>query len=185
MRLWKLLSVVLAFIAVPAQAATIIGEGDAGPYADSFGLDVTAPGNYRVTVNFTAPVEELYLSVELLEIFDQFYPDDLSTSIGGNDVVAYPFVTDAGPLTSAAFTFAVPAPFYGEDGEFVTYTQFRLTGGTIEFFSDNGAGYTIAVDRMGGAIPEPATWAFLILGFGAVGGAMRASRRRTVRVAYA
>lgn len=30
----------------------------------------------------------------------------------------------------------------------------------------------------GNAVPEPATWAMLILGFGAVGGAMRTSRRR-------
>ena len=29
------------------------------------------------------------------------------------------------------------------------------------------------------AVPEPSTWAMLLLGFGAIGGAMRASRRRT------
>ena len=31
----------------------------------------------------------------------------------------------------------------------------------------------------GGAVPEPSAWALMILGFGAVGGAMRAARRRT------
>lgn len=36
-----------------------------------------------------------------------------------------------------------------------------------------------------GAVPEPATWAFMILGFGLVGGAMRSARRQTVRVTYA
>jgi PEP-CTERM motif len=36
-----------------------------------------------------------------------------------------------------------------------------------------------------GGIPEPATWAFMILGFGLVGGAMRSARRQTVRVTYA
>jgi PEP-CTERM motif len=37
-----------------------------------------------------------------------------------------------------------------------------------------------------GAIPEPATWAMMILGFGMIGGAMRRRRavRPTVRVAY-
>lgn len=36
----------------------------------------------------------------------------------------------------------------------------------------------------GGAVPEPATWAMLILGFGMVGGVMRSARRST-RLAYA
>lgn len=37
------------------------------------------------------------------------------------------------------------------------------------------------------AVPEPATWAFMIFGFGAVGGALRSSRQRkaTVNVSYA
>jgi hypothetical protein len=35
----------------------------------------------------------------------------------------------------------------------------------------------------GGGVPEPATWALLIAGFGMVGGAMR--RRQSVRVTYA
>ena len=34
-----------------------------------------------------------------------------------------------------------------------------------------------------GAVPEPATWAMMMLGFGAVGGAMR--RRRNVKVSFA
>ena len=34
-----------------------------------------------------------------------------------------------------------------------------------------------------GAVPEPATWAMMVLGFGALGGAMRRKRRQTVRYA--
>ncbi|WP_422344099.1 PEPxxWA-CTERM sorting domain-containing protein [Parasphingorhabdus sp.] len=36
-----------------------------------------------------------------------------------------------------------------------------------------------------GAVPEPATWAFMIFGFGAVGGAMRRQRKANVKVSYA
>ncbi|WP_375291437.1 collagen-binding domain-containing protein [Qipengyuania sp.] len=36
-----------------------------------------------------------------------------------------------------------------------------------------------------GAVPEPATWAMLVLGFGMIGGGMRAARRRTSRLAFA
>jgi len=35
------------------------------------------------------------------------------------------------------------------------------------------------------AVPEPTTWAMLILGFGVIGGAMRSARRQPVRVRYA
>lgn len=36
-----------------------------------------------------------------------------------------------------------------------------------------------------GAVPEPATWAFMIFGFGAIGGAMRRHRKANVKVSYA
>tara|TARA_R110000787_G_scaffold221595_3_gene330340 strand:+ start:14555 stop:15166 length:612 start_codon:yes stop_codon:yes gene_type:complete len=36
-----------------------------------------------------------------------------------------------------------------------------------------------------GAVPEPATWAFMIFGFGAIGGAMRRQRKANVKVSYA
>ncbi|MEL6875069.1 MAG: PEPxxWA-CTERM sorting domain-containing protein [Pseudomonadota bacterium] len=35
------------------------------------------------------------------------------------------------------------------------------------------------------AVPEPATWAFMIFGFGAIGGAMRRQRKANVKVSYA
>lgn len=35
------------------------------------------------------------------------------------------------------------------------------------------------------AVPEPATWALMLLGFGLVGGAMRSKRRQKVTVSYA
>lgn len=36
-----------------------------------------------------------------------------------------------------------------------------------------------------GAVPEPATWAFMIFGFGAIGGAMRRQRKANVKISYA
>jgi hypothetical protein len=36
-----------------------------------------------------------------------------------------------------------------------------------------------------GAVPEPATWAFMIFGFGAIGGALRRGRKANVKVSYA
>ena len=39
-------------------------------------------------------------------------------------------------------------------------------------------------NAVGGAVPEPATWAMMIGGFGAIGGTMRYRRRKTT-VAFA
>lgn len=58
--------------------------------------------------------------------------------------------------------------------------NFNTTVGTVVLtgFTNGGFGAALA-----GAVPEPATWGLLILGFGAIGGAMR--RRQSVGIAYA
>ena len=48
----------------------------------------------------------------------------------------------------------------------------------------NSGTLTFTYDTVGGAIPEPATWAMLILGMGAIGATMR-RRQQAVRVTYA
>ncbi|MEP2103797.1 MAG: PEPxxWA-CTERM sorting domain-containing protein [Parasphingorhabdus sp.] len=50
---------------------------------------------------------------------------------------------------------------------------------TIEAFSDANGGEMFA------AVPEPTTWAFMIFGFGAIGGALRRNRKTNVKVSYA
>ena len=66
-----------------------------------------------------------------------------------------------------------------------------LTGGNLSHFSFNSAaGVTSltfsspdapnynAIDNFQfGAVPEPATWALFIIGFGVIGGALRTNRR--------
>lgn len=75
----------------------------------------------------------------------------------------------------------------------LTTANISFTGSSIEY---NAAGLSFTEApyfiRLGlqtstaGAVPEPATWAMMLLGFGFVGGAMRAAKRRqTVNVSYA
>ena len=51
------------------------------------------------------------------------------------------------------------------------------------YFTAGSDGFSISTSGLAGGVPEPATWAMLILGFGVVGGAMR--RRHSVNVRYA
>jgi hypothetical protein len=53
-----------------------------------------------------------------------------------------------------------------------------LTGAT---FASTGSGFEF--DNLAAAVPEPATWGMMILGFGLVGGAMRRRPKTTVRFA--
>lgn len=66
-----------------------------------------------------------------------------------------------------------------------------LTGPWTQFGSRNGIGVritgnpTAVIEPPGpGAVPEPGTWAMMLIGFGVVGGALRA-RRRAVKVSHA
>ncbi|SIO13329.1 PEP-CTERM protein-sorting domain-containing protein [Parasphingorhabdus marina DSM 22363] len=70
-------------------------------------------------------------------------------------------------------------------------TNFRFTATfdaptflqSLEFASSSNS---FEFDNVGiAAVPEPATWAFMILGFGAIGGAMRRQRKANVKVSYA
>lgn len=70
----------------------------------------------------------------------------------------------AGTETSATYIFRTNATEFAEG-----------TFGVIDGSSFQGAAY-----QPTGAVPEPATWAMFILGFGAAGTAMRRGRKRTL-----
>lgn len=70
--------------------------------------------------------------------------------------------------------------FFGVISDTVFSTvEFRALDGVDEGFALDDVRYGVA------AVPEPATWAFMILGFGAIGGAMRRQRKANVNVSYA
>ena len=57
-------------------------------------------------------------------------------------------------------------------------TAYTGTSGTFADIPDNGLTRYGAGSFMASAVPEPATWAMMICGFGMVGGSMRSARRR-------
>lgn len=62
--------------------------------------------------------------------------------------------------------------------------QFSITLTDVEFGTPGFANVAARFELIAAPVPEPSTWAMLILGFGLVGGAMRSRRTRT-SVAYA
>jgi hypothetical protein len=68
------------------------------------------------------------------------------------------------------------------NGSAYTVSFQNLAG--VAFGSRGGINATVTLDSVA-AVPEPATWALMILGFGAVAGAMRrrSAQRATVRFA--
>lgn len=67
------------------------------------------------------------------------------------------------------------------------YDQAGFTGidGTSNGETSNFVLAQIRLSEGMGAVPEPATWAFMIFGFGAIGGALRRNRKANVKVSYA
>lgn len=75
---------------------------------------------------------------------------------------------------------------YGIGGAGVYQVVYGVTNWSDSAFQSGLAFDGLALNDVpiGGAIPEPSTWAMLILGFGAAGAAMR-RRQRTARVRFA
>lgn len=93
------------------------------------------------------------------------YNDRIATGFGGQ---ALSFVNSGANQGTTTLTVAPTARF----DRFVFTTA---VGGDVLFGGDLGQGYRI--DNISGIVPEPATWAMLVLGFGLVGAARR--RRAT------
>jgi hypothetical protein len=179
----------VAFAAAPASAATVaygaINPGGnvtltpAGPgavsSAISFDVSGTA-GSFTATFNFVNP----------------FNPAAATGS------ASFDFDPDVVQFTSGTFgpgsTFSLASPGTGSaiTVQFVNMAAGPQTLTLMGNFNPNGlpaGGNAFArvggsLNLTGGAVPEPATWALFILGFGAMGHAMR-RRSSKVRIAKA
>lgn len=132
----------------------------------------------------------------MLKITNYVLGDDFTT----NNFVSF---TYGGSNLFAAYTIASPdvgsfdGSFNGSAGpqNISIFGPFDINGSPyfqtfldgswdtgILFSSDMGNGATWAIAGVQGGVPEPATWAMLIIGFGAVG---MASRKRRTRAVFA
>jgi hypothetical protein len=87
---------------------------------------------------------------------------------------------------SAAFSSAslLNSSIGGFDSSDISLQNGVLSLNFINTSWDRNSKASISLDTAP-AVPEPGTWAMMLLGFGAMGAAMRSRRKQTVRVRYA
>lgn len=179
--------------AVPASAAQVVNVNGVS--------NASLDGANGVTVNLTAGTYQLTFTQDAFSAFTRFanvsgcdnagqncvtgWENSARYSIGG---VTYLFGDGAGsgglgPVSGGAYYDSAAASFAAAGQYITTFTVGN--GQSVIFFiyddilGDNSGGVSLLL----AAVPEPSTWAMLILGMGAVGAAMR--RRRSITVRYA
>ena len=175
----------IALSAVPAHALKLVltGVATVDPVLGIADLPVPWPGGlaqgmtYEVTVQLSRPAN--WLNVSYLENYSFWYCDVIVGWCGGDDYDQY------FNIGATASNFATGRFVTGKD----KYTVTRGPGGIIstlqeyynvaplyfdnEFAGTDPVGYRIALQ----SVPEPASWALLIAGFGMVGSSLRTRRR--------
>jgi hypothetical protein len=169
-----------AALAAPALAGDIFvsGSGVFGPTistmdpveipGDSFGFSFYLPD--EIAANPATDVTTSQFTVNGKTVDDAisavlFYPADLGGGFdidfaGGQAVSLY--VTD--PSTSAVVDLG---------------TDLKISTGSYNFTLDDPSGFAGGGTVSLTAVPEPGAWSLMVLGFGGLGAAVRASRRRT------
>ncbi|MCA1652700.1 MAG: PEPxxWA-CTERM sorting domain-containing protein [Sphingomicrobium sp.] len=175
--------------AAPASAAILLDQ-----------VNVAAQTNTATTLNFTAgsPTTTLSFAGFNVPSFITLTNIGLFASGSGTNLLTNAFSFTAAPSGSLASQFS--------DGTSVGALSFGgVSTGSYDIFSQSvgttsGANYTLsfnlssngspnglrisASDALDGAVPEPATWAMMLIGFGAVGFAMR-RQKVTAKISYA
>lgn len=102
-----------------------------------------------------------------------------------------PFGLNIFPVNTPAGVARIFLPLNYQSGQAINSTAtFANTtisslGLTVGSYTFNAPNDSIFINIIGPAVPEPATWAMMVIGLGFVGGAMRsAKRRQTPAVSY-
>lgn len=140
-------------------------NGVAPQSANPGGRYLSVLGGGLATITFSAPVTAF--------------------SFDWGSVDSYNTLTVLGSFGQRTFSGAAYVGSGGNGTSSGLFT-FQGGGGTISSFSLASSSNSFEIDNVAvTAVPEPAAWAFMILGFGAVGATMRRRQRVTARYATA
>jgi len=177
------------FIPIGAQAAGVVSGTVPGPdtsfstvfeFLNEVGstLDITS---LTVDGSFATPQPLVWDMV-----FDLWAPPGATVTTAGEDsfVLTFDFGLNWNP--GEMFRFAVDPDTPGDSNYGATVFELRGTRVTFgfsdassrvyEFVDDPARGAGLVLAAIGAPIPEPVTWAMMIMGLGAVGAAMRRTR---------
>lgn len=173
----------------PAYAATVVygsinpggvvtlAPAGPGAVSSSLSFDVQGDGAFTATFSFTNPFTSANTGGSAVFNFDP----DVLTFTGGNISGGGLVTTVNGPAGSS---IQVDRLALAQGPQTLTFT------GTLAPASATGGngfarvGGQLTLTEVAGVVPEPATWALFILGFGAIGGALR-RRASQIRVSKA
>ncbi len=187
MKLALSLAAVTLAVAAPASAAVTISNYDivftSGTAVVSSG-DKTAPGEYQDNFHFTTTETMTFsgaLSTQRLrDLLGNIVSDlDFGNTLPGDGVyvddVMFNLATGGGDALEVQ-NIGTTMLLAGDHVLTVNYTVQTAS-------EENAAAYAGPLFLATNAVPEPASWALMIAGFGIIGGTMR--RRTPVRVRFA
>ena len=199
MRLPFLASVCAIALALPASASAaeilrfnIFGDGGSADWTFTFDLDTSRTPSFQVPNNVTrfSPTQITYtVPGSTTPITTELRVNGAGPSFftafnqGGISLLRLPQGPTLQPrfFGPQLFTGPTSAPVF-TPGTFALTTEPRNNPSVPDMRDFN---YTITIAPLAAAVPEPATWAMLVLGFGVVGFALRKRRKAEVRVRYA
>ena len=178
----------LAF-AFPAQAAVLITANT----TVNANLDQAPDGSFGIgfsDADLTNPFDEILEFTTTVGGTISILANTTATFVGGPNDTDFSSITFLGPLPGAG-NINVPATSFSTDlNEFRQLAATSITAGTYRLRlqgtpgSQNGA-FGGSVAFVAGAVPEPATWLMMLLGFGAIGYSMRSKKNSGSRVQFA
>ena len=180
----------MKFVTTAALALAVLASAPASPAVivstlPEFNGDGTVANTFIGTFNYVIPFGDIIVSADFASAFGN---SQVSSSAQG-------FVTVDGVTVGSC-----PGPgnpCYDGPGAPISYNflaaEFALLadGSADLYYNQTGccairlpeSTLTINTRTINGAVPEPGTWAMMLIGFGAVGGAMRRRRKMLPAVA--
>lgn len=167
-----------------ASAAALVNEGGcdtAGVFASSFSfLECSGVYNKNVLSNNSTSVDTQIAALTALGVdttdfdFNDYFK---IASLSGGNVTSPP-----APVMSGITVFGVHFGGGSVLGNKTAFYKFDAGTGTTEipFATKGSSGFVLYQTGGGDVVPEPATWALMIGGFGLVGFAARRARRRAL-----